>query len=83
MEEKMTEKQIIDASVLNEFLEINFNIVRRNSSVHERLFYFYCKETGDYVGEIDLDSFEMTEQFENLISKAKVISLRSFERHSF
>ncbi len=73
----MNEKQIIDADVLNEFLAINFDIVRRNSSVHDRLFYFYCKETGDYSGEIDLDSSEMTKQFEKLIPKAKVISLRS------
>lgn len=77
MEEKLTEKQIIDSDVLNEFLAINFDIVRRNSSFHDRLFYFYCKETGDYVGEIDLDSVKMTEQFENLIPKAKVMSLRS------
>lgn len=72
----MTEKQIIDNDVLNEFLEINFDIVHRYSSVHERLFYFYCQGNRRLCRrEIDLDSFEMTEQFEKLIPKAKVISL--------
>ncbi|MGG0656434.1 hypothetical protein [Rummeliibacillus pycnus] len=73
----MTEKQLIDTDILNEFMGMNFDIIRRNSKTNERSFYFYCKETGDFVGEVDLDSCKMTEQFEKLIPKAKVISLRS------